>query len=135
MDEPARVYEPKTALCEPVREIFSLVGDKWTIVVLGVLRHERMRFKALHRAISGISPRVLVVSLRNLERDGLVLRTIYPTVPPRVEYELTARGHSLQETLAHVATWVHANQPAIDESRRHFDQQASAEPEPMLTKT
>jgi len=133
MDEVAPTFEHQTGKCVPIRDMLSRIGDKWTIVVLGVLGKEPLRFKALHRAIDGISERVLVVSLRNLERDGLVQRTVYPAVPPRVEYEVTARGHSLREALTHVAAWVHSNQDGIDESRRSFDQRTAAEA--SLTKT
>ncbi len=133
MDEAARTYDRQTSECEPIREMLSRVGDKWSVVVLGVLGNEPMRFKALHRAIHGISERVLIVSLRNLERDGLVLRTVYPAVPPRVEYAVTARGRSLREALQPIAAWVQTNQAEIDESRRRFDQQTTGEA--SLTKT
>ena len=120
--------------CKPIREVLSRVGDKWSIMVLGVLGKERMRFKALHRAMPGISQRVLVVSLRGLERDGLVARTVYATVPPRVEYEVTERGQALRATLEPIANWVIANKQAIAESRRAFDEQSS-EDSALLTKS
>lgn len=120
--------------CQPIREVLSRVGDKWSILVLGVLGKQRMRFKALHRAVPGISQRVLVVSLRYLERDGLVARTVYATVPPRVEYEVTERGQSLRATLQPIAEWVIANKQAIAESRRAFDEQADEDPA-LLTKS
>lgn len=130
------------AMCLPVREIFARIGDKWTLVVLGTLSTRRLRFKDLHRAVGSISQRMLVVTLRSLERDGLMMRHVYPTVPPRVEYELSERGISLLATLQPIGGWVIENQAAIEASRERFDRAASAdelelEPVPalMLTKT
>jgi len=120
--------------CQPIREMLSRVGDKWSIMILGVLGNERLRFKALHRAVPGISQRVLVVSLRNLERDGLIARTVYATVPPRVEYEVTPRGKSLREMLKPIAEWVIAHKDAIEQSRRAFDEQSEDEMA-LLTKS
>src|ERR1700761_655403 len=120
--------------CQPIREMLSRVGDKWSVLILGVLGAERMRFKALHRAVPGISQRVLVVSLRNLERDGLITRTVYATVPPRVEYEVTPRGRSLRDALKPVADWVIAHKEDIAESRKAFDEQGQGEAA-LLTKS
>jgi DNA-binding HxlR family transcriptional regulator len=128
------------AMCLPVREIFARIGDKWTLVVLGTLSTRRLRFKDLHRAVGSISQRMLVVTLRSLERDGLMVRHVYPTVPPRVEYELSERGVSLLATLRPIGGWVIENQAAIEASREKYDREASAdelelEPVAMLTKT
>ncbi|MPZ39142.1 MAG: transcriptional regulator [Rhizobiales bacterium] len=120
--------------CEPIREILARVGDKWTAVILATLGDRRMRFKDLHRAIDRISQRMLVVTLRNLERDGLMVRTVYPTVPPRVEYELSDRGRSLRQILEPVGAWVLAHQQAIEESRRCFDVDVQAKATPTLIK-
>jgi DNA-binding HxlR family transcriptional regulator len=87
-------------------------GDKWTIPILVELGDQRMRFGELHRAIDGISQRMLTVTLRNLEHDGILIRTVYPTIPPRVEYELSDRGRSLKLVLVPVGEWVLENQPA-----------------------
>lgn len=118
--------------------MLSRVGDKWSILILGVLSDKRLRFGALHRAVPGISQRVLVVSLRALERDGLVTRTAYATVPPRVEYEVTPRGQSLRDAIKPLAAWVVANREGLEESRRSFDEHAEADEEmpfvAMLTK-
>jgi DNA-binding HxlR family transcriptional regulator len=123
MDETAnRDNEHLLIDCEPLRKILARVGDKWTIVVLTVLGDKRMRFKGLHRAIGGISQRVLTTSLRNLERDGLMVRTVYPTVPPRVDYQLSDRGRSLRDTLKPVGVWASAHHEAIEDSQRRFDQ-------------
>lgn len=118
-------HRPET--CKPIGEILSRVGDKWTIMLLAALGDRRMRFGELHRAIDGISQRMLTVTVRNLERDGLLIRTIYPTVPPRVEYELSDLGRSLKDALAPVGNWVSANQQNIDASRRQFDERAQGQ--------
>lgn len=115
-------HAPET--CKPVGEILSLVGDKWTVMLLGALGDRLMRFGELHRAIDGISQRMLTVTVRNLERDGLLIRTIYPTIPPRVEYELSDLGRSLKDVLAPFGAWVAANQAIIEASRRQFDEKA-----------
>lgn len=133
------VGEHRVALCLPIREMLSRVGDKWSILILGVLGDQRLRFKALHRAVPGISQRVLVVTLRALERDGLVERTVYATVPPRVEYEVTPRGHSLSLAIRPIAEWVVANREGLEQSRRQFDEHTGADLEtplePTLTKS
>jgi DNA-binding HxlR family transcriptional regulator len=115
-------HRPET--CKPIGEILSRVGDKWTIALLAALGDRRMRFKELHRAIDGISQRMLTVTVRNLERDGLLIRTVYPTIPPRVEYELSDLGRSLKDALAPVGVWVSDNHQDIEASRRQFDEKA-----------
>lgn len=116
--------EHRPEACKPIGEILSRVGDKWTIILLATLGDRRMRFKELHRAIDGISHRMLTVTVRNLERDGFLIRTVYPTIPPRVEYELSDLGRSLKEALTPVGVWVSNNQKDIEASRRQFDQKA-----------
>jgi DNA-binding HxlR family transcriptional regulator len=120
--------------CNTLREILGLMGDRWTAPILGTLGDRRMRFNELHRAVEGISQRMLTVTLRNLERDGFLVRTVYPTIPPRVEYELSERGRSLKEVLGPVGAWVVANEAAIEESRRRFDREAREEATPTLIK-
>jgi DNA-binding HxlR family transcriptional regulator len=105
----------------PLREILTRLGDKWTVTVLAALDDKRVRFNALHRTIDGISQRMLTASLRNLERDGLMVRKAHATVPPRVEYELSPRGRSLRDTLEPLGAWVSAHWHAIEESRHRFD--------------
>jgi DNA-binding HxlR family transcriptional regulator len=109
---------------ETLREVLARLGDRWTATVLGTLGDRRMRFNALQRDIDGISQRMLTVSLRNLERDGLVVRTAFATVPPRVEYEVSRRGHSLFATLGPIRDWIATHCNAIADSRRCFDVQA-----------
>ncbi|MCC7251214.1 helix-turn-helix domain-containing protein [Hyphomicrobium sp.] len=118
------VDEHRPETCKPIGEILSLVGDRWTVLLLAALGDRRMRFGELHRAIDGISQRMLTVTVRSLERDGLLIRTVYPTIPPRVEYELSDLGRSLKDALAPVGAWVSANQQSIEASRRQFDQKA-----------
>lgn len=118
------IDENRPETCKPIGEMFARVGDKWTLAVIGTLGDRRMRFGELHRAIDGISQRMLTVTVRNLERDGLLIRTIYPTIPPRVEYELSELGRSLKNALTPVGAWVSANQDNIEASRRQFDEKA-----------
>lgn len=103
----------------PVKDIMANYGDKWsmyTILLLG--QHHKMRFNELRTAISGISQRMLTVTLRSLEEDGIVSRTIYPEIPPRVEYELTHLGESLLRQLLQLATWAEENFDKIMKERK-----------------
>jgi DNA-binding HxlR family transcriptional regulator len=108
--------EPKQlpADCRRAGDILARLGDKWTILLLMVLGDRRMRFTELHRTINGISQRMLTVTLRNLEHDGILIRTVYPTIPPRVEYELSDRGRSLKVALAPIGNWVMEKRRASD---------------------
>ena len=112
------------AECRRVADILARVGDKWTILLLMVLGDRRMRFTQLHRAINGISQRMLTVTLRNLEHDGILIRTVYPTIPPRVEYELSDRGRSLKVALAPIGNWVRENQTDIERARQRSREQS-----------
>lgn len=111
--------------CTPVREILAKIGDKWSILTIMMLSGGTRRFSELQRGIEGISQRMLTLTLRGLERDGLVMREVFPTIPPRVEYTLTPLGRSLQQPVSALGQWVMANLPEIDAARRRFD--ASAE--------
>src|ERR1700719_5157622 len=102
--------------CRRAGDILARLGDKWTILLLMVLGDRRMRFTELHRAVNGISERMLTVTLRNLERDGILIRTVYSTIPPRVEYELSDRGRSFKLALAPIRKWVMENQTDIVEA-------------------
>jgi DNA-binding HxlR family transcriptional regulator len=113
------------ANCKALAQILDRIGDKWTIMVVGVLSHGPMRFNALQREIPGLSHRMLTMTLRGLERDGLVKRTAYATIPPRVEYELTAVGRSLTEPLYTLATWARGQQANIEAARAAFDESQS----------
>ena len=116
--------------CRLVSETLARIGDKWTVLVVELLCEGRgpMRFNEVRRAIDGISQRMLTLTLRSLERDGLVIRTVHPSVPPRVDYELTALGRTLRTPLVAVAEWARANRSAIDEARRVFDTTSTASP-------
>ena len=118
---------------EPIHDILARLGDKWTTAVLEELGNERMRMKELHCAIKGISQRMLIVTLRNLERDGMIMRTVHATIPPRVEYELSELGRALRGVLEPFGAWVLANQRTIEESRRRFDRAAQAKLSGTLT--
>jgi DNA-binding HxlR family transcriptional regulator len=122
----ATIDSSTIADCEPMREVLSRVGDKWTVVLLAVLGDKRMRFKDLHRAMGGISQRMLIVTLKNLERDGFMTRIVHPTIPPKVEYELSECGQSLRRVLKPIGEWVKANWSAIEKSRRSFDRVANS---------
>ena len=103
--------------CRALGAVLDRIGSKWTVMVVGVLSNGPTRFNAIMRALPGVSHRMLTLTLRGLERDGLVKRTPYPTIPPRVDYELTALGHSLIEPLAGLASWARANLSKIEAAR------------------
>jgi DNA-binding HxlR family transcriptional regulator len=108
--------------CETLSdELLQRIGDKWTIKVVVTLVEGPMRYNQIFKSVGGISQRMLTLTLKNLERDGLVLRTMYPTIPPRVDYELTERGKTLFEPLNALWTWVEANHAAIEKDRQAFD--------------
>ncbi len=110
----------------PMRDILDRVGDKWSVLVVILLKDGRLRFSHLRRAIDGISQRMLTQTLRQLERDGLVSRTVYPTVPVRVEYELTALGRTLIEPLSALANWAESYRQAILAARAAYDSREEA---------
>ena len=105
----------------PMRDILDRVGDKWSVLVIILLRDGKMRFSDLRRAVDGISQRMLTQTLRQLERDGLVSRTVYPSVPVRVEYALTALGETLTGPLSALAEWAQTNRDAILLNRAAYD--------------
>jgi DNA-binding HxlR family transcriptional regulator len=107
--------------CRLMAQILDRVGDKWTILVVGFLSSGPMRFNEIMRAIEGVSHRMLTFTLRRLEQDGLVTRTAYPTIPPKVEYELTKLGHSLTGPLKTLADWAERNRPRIEAARTRFE--------------
>lgn len=116
-----------TPECRMIRDIFDRVGDKWSLLVLAILAHGPQRFMALLRGIDGISQRMLTLTLRNLERDGLVQRTVFPVIPPHVEYALTPLGFSLSEPVSALADWAVAHHDAIGRHRAAFDAARQAE--------
>ena len=104
-----------------IRDVLNRIGDKWSLLVIGTLDQGRMRFSELQRHIPGISQRMLTLTVRQLERDGLVTRTVHAEVPPRVEYELTVMGATLIAPSLALATWAVDNYPAIEAARATFD--------------
>lgn len=107
--------------CRIVREILDLIGDKWTLYIIATLRNGPLRFNELRRQIDGISQRMLTINLRGLERDGLVKRTLFPTIPPRVDYELTEVGRTLLAPVMALVTWANSNRETIQDARARFD--------------
>jgi DNA-binding HxlR family transcriptional regulator len=106
----------------PVRDVLDRIGDAWSVLVILLLgEHAPYRFNALKRAIGDISQRMLAVTLRHLERDGLISRTVFPTNPPQVEYALTELGRSLHDRLAGLTQWAVANHGPIKAARREYD--------------
>lgn len=112
--------------CRAAGQVLDRIGDKWTVMVVGILSRGPMRFNALMRAIGGVSHRMLTLTLRGLERDGLVKRTAFPTIPPKVEYELTELGQSLIKPLKNLANWAQVNRPIVEAARTRFDTNSKA---------
>lgn len=110
----------------PARQIFDRVGDRWSMYVLAHLEGGPLRFNAIRRRIAGISQRVLTVTVRSLERDGLVTRTVYPTIPPQVDYRLTPLGRSLLDAAQNLVAWAADRQGEIQGHRAAFDAQVPA---------
>src|SRR6266699_4313414 len=113
--------DPTNPVCRTISTLLSRIGDKWTVLVVTTLAHSGKRFNELRREIPTVSQRMLTLTLRNLERDGLVSRTVTPTIPPRVDYELTELGHSLLEPVSGLGLWARHNRAAIEAARRRFD--------------
>ena len=121
--EPARGVldvDPYAAGC-PSRQVLDRIGDRWTVLVVGSLSRGPMRFSELSRRIEGISQKMLTQTLRGLERDGLVVRTVHPEVPPRVEYELTRVGATLIAPLDALDAWAREHLPVIEQARAAYD--------------
>lgn len=114
------------ATCTFIREVLSRVGDKWSVLVIVQLGDGPRRFSEVKRAIEGISQRMLTLTLRGLERDGLVERSVFPTVPPRVEYALTPLGRTLLKTVTALAGWASDNRAQIERARATFDAREAA---------
>jgi DNA-binding HxlR family transcriptional regulator len=104
-----------------IRGILDRIGDKWTLLVVATLHGERMRFGELQQRIPGVSQRMLTRTLRHLERDGLVRRTVFAEVPPRVEYDLTETGKTLVEPAVTLAEWAIQHNPDIERSQQDYD--------------
>src|SRR5215510_8349381 len=116
---PSNLHVPED--CRAVSDVLDRVGDKWSVLVVVMLGDGPRRFNELRRSIASISQRMLTLTVRGLERDGLVTRTVFPTIPPRVEYELTKLGRSLLEPVGALGDWARVNHAKIVEARRDFD--------------
>jgi len=117
----------KSANCLAMSDVLNRIGDKWSVMVVGVLgKNGTLRFNELKRMINGVSQRMLTLTLRNLERDGLVTRTIYPEVPPRVEYRLTHMGKTLDGPIQGLWDWSAKHHQAILEARAVYDAREGA---------
>ena len=127
IDLPDELPDPEADTCRATREILDRIGDKWSLYIIATLAKGPQRFNELKRGIDGISQRMLTLTLRGLERDGLVTRTVYPTIPPRVDYALTALGHTLLGPVMALVSWAHEHKTVIAASQSRFDQA----PEPV----
>jgi DNA-binding HxlR family transcriptional regulator len=116
-------YDVLAAAC-PTRQIVNRIGDKWSLLVLSALEGGTLRFQELRRAVDGISQRMLTQTLRGLERDGLVERTVHAVIPPRVDYSLTVLGRSLSSPIAALRAWAYTHIQEVDDARGAFDRRA-----------
>ncbi|VWD07182.1 HxlR family transcriptional regulator [Burkholderia lata] len=116
--------------CQATRQILDRIGDKWSLYIIATLNDGSRRFNELKREIEGISQRMLTLTLRGLERDGLVTRTVFPTIPPRVDYALTPLGETLLEPVMALVTWAEKNKQPIAQAHERFDDAAAAAPAP-----
>jgi DNA-binding HxlR family transcriptional regulator len=116
---PGNLHVPED--CRKVSEVLERIGDKWSVLVVVTLGNGPMRFNELRRSIASISQRMLTLTLRGLERDGLVTRTVFPSIPPRVDYELTDLGRSLLSPVGALGTWARENHGRIVKARLRFD--------------
>ena len=121
-------HSPEVAECG-IRDVLDRIGDKWTLLVCIELTQGVRRFRELQRAVPGISQRMLTLTMRRLERDGMVLRAVFPTVPPRVEYSLTPLGRSISGPIRVLAAWAEEHRAEIAAARARWDASAAAERE------
>ena len=120
--------DPANPVCQTISRLLQRIGDKWSVLVVQTLGSGPMRFNELRRAIPTVSQRMLTLTLRNLERDGLVDRTVTATIPPRVDYELTELGRSLQKPICGLVSWSMDNVGAIHDAQLRYDrEQAQSE--------
>lgn len=117
----ARIPSHASEDCRAVSAILARVGDKWSVLIIVLLGDGPRRFNEIKRLVGGISQRMLTLTLRGLERDGLVTRTIFPTIPPRVDYELTALGRSLSSAVEPLALWARGYMTDIRKAQEKFD--------------
>lgn len=120
----SRPVDHQSEDCRAVSAVLARVGDKWSVLIITLLGDGPRRFNEIKRMVGGISQRMLTLTLRGLERDGLVTRTVFPTVPPRVDYELTDLGRSLWKPVETLGLWARDHRPEIEVARRRFDQRS-----------
>ncbi|MEO6433834.1 MAG: helix-turn-helix domain-containing protein [Sphingomicrobium sp.] len=113
--------DPRNPVCQTISSLLQRIGDKWSVLVVSTLGAGSKRFNELRREIPSVSQRMLTLTLRNLERDGLVNRTVTPSIPPRVDYELTALGRSLEGPIGQLQQWALANVGAIHHAQSRYD--------------
>jgi DNA-binding HxlR family transcriptional regulator len=113
--------DPSNPVCRTISTLLSRIGDKWSVLIVATLGEGPRRFNELRREIPSVSQRMLTLTLRNLERDGLVSRTVTPTIPPRVDYALTDLGHSLQKPITALTQWAIDNVASIHAAQAQFD--------------
>ncbi|GLH75680.1 transcriptional regulator [Bradyrhizobium sp. SSBR45G] len=118
--------QPEHNDCRGVAAILARVGDKWSVFVIMMLQDGPKRFNELKRLVGGISQRMLTLTLRGLERDGLVTRTVFPTIPPRVDYELTDLGRGLSQPVQALGQWAIQHRERIEQARSRFDARRDA---------
>ena len=119
---PVRDLSPE--VCQSVGDVLARVGDKWSVLVIYMLSNQSMRFSQLKRALGSISQKVLTTTLRGLERDGYVTRHVTPTIPPRVDYNLTELGRDALVPVTTLATWAMSRRNDVEKARRAFDKKA-----------
>lgn len=127
MIDTAAIGDHPTSECLKVTEVLARIGDKWSILIIACLGERSLRFSELRRSVDGISQRMLTLTLRGLERDGMITRTVTPSVPPRVDYELTPVGRSLLVPVQGLAKWALENRPTVENARRTFDLKSVSE--------
>ncbi|MFF5111234.1 winged helix-turn-helix transcriptional regulator [Streptosporangium sp. NPDC000509] len=115
------------------RKVLEAIANKWTCLLVDALRDGPVRFGILRRRLDGITQKSLTQTLRNMERDGMVIRTIYPTIPPRVEYELSTLGHSVVALMEGIKSWSEKHVAEIMTARERYDLRAAEEPRPVRT--
>ncbi len=124
---PNNMPAPDAGGCLATRKILDRIGDKWTLYIVATLASGPRRFNELKRSIDGISQRMLTLTLRGLERDGLITRTMFPTIPPRVDYELTNLGKTLLKPVMALVSWANENQFAIAQAHERFDEKSASD--------
>lgn len=118
--------DPSSPVCQTISELLSRIGDKWSVLVVSTLADGSKRFNELRREIPSVSQRMLTLTLRNLERDGLVSRKVTPSIPPRVDYALTDLGHSLQTPITALTQWAMDNVGTIHAAQDRYDAELDA---------